>query len=118
MKGIGNILFWIFLISFTAHQVGQKLMGIELPMLDRYVDPLLGMPLLLYAFLMERRYLWNLGADYTLSVMEIVIATVIVSVISELLFPALSSDFTFDPYDFPAFGMGAVLFYFTMNKKQ
>jgi hypothetical protein len=59
----------------------------------------------------ERRHLFKKGPQYKLPVLEIGLATVYVSVVSEFLFPLLSTRFTYDTLDFIFFFLGAVLFY-------
>lgn len=118
MRDSGSILFLIILLAFIFHQLGQKLFGISLPMLDSYIDPVLGMPLLLYAHLTERRFLWGLGPKFQLSALETILVTVITALISEFVFPLFTDLFHYDPYDFIAFAVGAILFYFTMNNKK
>ena len=116
MKTLKSPLFIISSLLFLLHQVVQHLFKLSLPLADHYLDNLLAMPIILSLLLAERRYLFRRGIAYQLSLLEIVLATLYVGVISEWLFPLLSDRFTFDPLDFLFFLAGAGIFYLVHNK--
>lgn len=111
MQTLKSPLFIVSIALFLLHQVLQHLLKISLPLADRYLDNLLAMPIILSLLLAERRHLFRRGNSYQLSWLEIVLATLYVSAISEWLFPVLSKRFTFDPLDFVFFFGGAGIFY-------
>jgi len=109
--------FYFFLLLFILHQLFQKIFSIHVAVIDSYLDPFLCMPILLYGHLLERKILWQKSTT-SLSVVTIVIATVLVVIIAEYFFPMWSSRFTYDILDLPMYILGAVFFYFFMNKAE
>jgi len=73
-----------------------------------YLDPLLCMPVLLGLFCKERSVMS--GKPYRLPLFEMIVIVVFLSLIFELGFPKWSAAFFYDPFDFVAYGIGAVLF--------
>ena len=104
-------LFIVCAILFLVHQAAQYILKLSIPLADAYLDNLIAMPLILTLVQVERRHLFKRGPQYKLPVLEIGLATVYVSVVSEFLFPLLSTRFTYDTLDFIFFFLGAVLFY-------
>jgi hypothetical protein len=103
-------------LLFVLHQILQKVAGIAMPFFDAYLDTFLAMPIMLTLLVIERRLLFRRGKQYRLSVLEAIIATLFVALISEVVFPALSSRFTADWRDVVAFSLGTVLFMATTNR--
>lgn len=110
-------LFAVCLLLFLAHQFIQKILKINLPVIDNYLDPFLCMPVLLYGHLSERN-LFSGENVRSLSATTIIMATVLISFVSEFCFPEWSEKFTRDGLDILAFGAGAVFFHFFMNKTE
>ena len=117
MKALKSPLFIISTILFVVHQLTQYFFKIRIWFADAYLDNLVAMPIILTLLHAERRYLFRRGASYRLSTLEIILATIYIAVISEVLFPLLSSRFTFDWVDFVFFFTGAALFMLTEIKK-
>jgi hypothetical protein len=107
MEALKSPLFITSCILFIVHQLLQHVFKINIPLADEYLDNLLAMPIILPLLLVERRYLFKRGSTYRLPLLESILATIYVSLISELLFPLLSSRFTFDWLDFVFFFAGA-----------
>ena len=95
-----------------AHQFFQKVLLIRIPFLDNWLDPFLSMPILLGLILMERRWFYKNKKSYSFSILETVIAVLFFAIIFEFVFPKYSNGFTFDWWDFLAYGLGGILFYF------
>ena len=110
-------LFLVSLLLFLLHQFLQNVLEISIPPVDAYLDNLLAMPLFLTFLVAERRFLFRYGNHYRLTGLEIIIATIYISIISEFLFPVLSSRFYYDPWDFLFFFAGAGLFALINKKK-
>lgn len=110
MEILKSPLFIISCILFIAHQLLQHVFKINIPIADAYLDNILAMPIILPLLLAERRYLFKRGSVYHLPLLEVILATIYVSLISELLFPLLSSRFTFDWLDFVFFFAGAAAY--------
>lgn len=69
------------------------------------------MPIILSLWQLERIWLFRKGSDYKLSALEIFVATLYISLISELIFPMLSKDFKGDIIDILVYFIGTCLFY-------
>lgn len=102
-------LFIISSLLFVAHQLLQQVFTIHIPLADAYLDNLLAMPILLPLLALEQAYLFKHKTDRQSTLLTTIVATIYISVVSEWLFPALSSRFTFDAYDFVFFFAGAAL---------
>lgn len=102
---------------FLAHQITQRVLHIPIAFADNYLDNFLATPILLTLLLVERRTLFRHGRDYTLSAVEICLATAFIAVVGELLFPYLSDEFTSDWLDVIYYALGSILFYATVNRK-
>lgn len=117
---VNHMLFrpWFIgvLLLFSMHQIMQKVLGINMLLLDSFLDPLLFMPILLHLMLWERRFLFGKGSHYILSRQRIVCIWLFVSVLCELLFPYWSDRFTMDYWDVLCYGIGALLFRIYLNK--
>ena len=109
-------VFIICCILFILHQILQKALGLSLPFFDLYLDSLLAMPIILSFLLLEKQILFRKGTNYRLTVLEIIMATFFISLVSEWLFPKLSNQFTTDWIDVALYIAGALIFYFTINR--
>lgn len=98
------------LLLFSIHQIMQKVLGVNVLLLDSFLDPLLFMPILLHLVLGERRFLFKKGSYYILSWKQIICILVFVSVICEFLFPSWNDSFTMDYWDILCYAIGALLF--------
>lgn len=116
MKALRSPLFLACCLLFIAHQVTQKMLDISIPLADSYLDNLVAMPIILTILLAERQWLFRRGRDYRLTPMEIVVATAYISLISEVVFPMVSSSFRFDWIDILLYAFGSLLFHFFINK--
>jgi hypothetical protein len=100
---------------FIIHQVLQKGLHQSIPFADDYLDNLLITPILLTFLIVERRILFRRGASYQLTPFEVIMATILIALVCELLFPYLSSDFVTDWLDLVFYAAGSLIFYFTIN---
>jgi hypothetical protein len=111
MEEFKSPLFIVCAFLFLLHQGLQHLLKFSVPLADAYLDNLVAMPLILTLLQAERRHLFKKGPQYKLPLLEIILATIYVSAISEFLFPVLTTRFTYDALDFVFFFLGAALFY-------
>jgi hypothetical protein len=118
MLALRSPVFIIALLVLCLHQLLQKGLEINFELADSYLDNLLAMPILLTLLLVERRWLFKKGSSYSLSVLEIVVATSYIVVISEVLFPLLSNKFKADCVDVVFFAVGSFIFHLTINKPE
>jgi hypothetical protein len=111
MNQLRSPLFIVCIALFILHQVLQKFLNVHFGLLDRYLDNLLAMPILLSLLHAERVWLFKKGQKYKLSQLEIIMATIYVVLISEILFPAISNKFTSDWADVIFYFAGSFLYY-------
>ena len=92
-----------------VHQVVQRGLGVELPVVDDYLDPVLAVPVLVGLAHAERR--WLLGARWGgFQTWELLGITLAIAVVGEELFPRLDPlRQTRDPWDYPAYALGGLL---------
>ena len=98
------------ILVFTVHQISQKLLQIKLPFLDNYLDPILLMPMLLHALLWERRLLFGFDDQHILPKKYIILVWIIVSILTEFIFPIWNKGFTKDPIDIVLYLIGCLIF--------
>lgn len=118
LKHFLNSWFLCFSFLFVAHQVLQWILGVHLRWIDSYLDPILMMPITLHIILWERRYLFHKTVDYKLSSSDIFNYFLLVSILGEVVFPALQPRFVADWMDVLCYLIGAVFFYFFMNGRK
>ena len=111
MAPLRSPLFIVCLILFITHQVLQKGLHIQLGLADRYLDNLTAMPVILTLYQAEKIWLFKKAKTFRLSLPEIVIATFYIILITEILFPFLSKNFTGDWIDILFYCTGTLLFY-------
>lgn len=105
------ILFIVSALLFSAHQVLQRLFDVNIPFIDNYLDPIVLMPLLLYAVLWERRILLK-NKSIVLTYTEVFGYFLLVVLVGEVFFPILSDNFTADYWDVLAYGVGTLAYTF------
>lgn len=106
--------FWICLALFVLHQLLQKGMGMDVPFIHAYLDPTMSIPLMLGVLNIERNWLFG---RTRLTGLETVIGTVFLAFVFEVLFPRWSDAFTYDPWDFVAYGLGGLIFWLFVNPR-
>lgn len=111
MTTLRSPFFIICLLLFLIHQVMQKGMDIHYKWFDRYLDNLLAMPVILTLLQAERILLFRKGSEYRLPLYEIVMATSYIILITEIIFPIFSKNFTTDWADIFFYFAGSLLFY-------
>lgn len=105
--------FVIPLVIFVSHQLLKHLVGIDVTFIDNYIDPFCMSALALHVLATERLLFF----DSKLGVIDIVIATIFLSVVSEILFPYFSNRFTSDMLDVVAIIAGSFWYILTQPKK-
>ncbi len=93
----------------------QKLMNISFPLADNYADPLLLMPVLLHLIKIERQFLFQKKYNFTLP--EVILWSVVISIITEYFFPKWNTKFAGDIIDVLLYFAGALLYFFTDRSK-
>ena len=118
MKIVLSPIFILCTVLFFVHQLMQKVLDIHFDLVDRYMDNFLAMPIILSLLVIERSYLLGRKHRYRLSGLEIVVATFVIVMVAELLFPLLSRNFVTDWWDVLFYALGSLFFYLTINKKE
>lgn len=107
-----SVIYWAFILLtlalFVAHQFLQHYLMININLLDNYLDPFCLGVLLTLLFQWEHR--WRFP-NRELSFLELTLMIIIVSIISEMLFPYLSNEFVADPWDAVAIAVGSLITY-------
>jgi hypothetical protein len=107
MKRASNILFFICSLLFICHQYFQKVAGINVYLADSYLDPLLSMPIILHLINIERNWLQQKAR---LSIKESFCYSLLMIIAGEFIFPAVSTQFTFDFLDIMLYPAGTALY--------
>ena len=97
------------------HQVLEKILHIPIPILDNYGDDFFAMPFILTIFSMEQRYIWK-RIDRPLDAFEILAFTIFFALFFEEFLPRYHNGFTKDYWDYLAYGLGSVVFYWSNRK--
>jgi len=104
--------WWIPLFLVPIHQFSQYVLGLDLGLIDDYLDPILCLPVLLGLWLTERRVFFRVDR---LTGLEIMVASLILSFVFEEIFPRFQPDFVRDWWDYLAYAAGAVWFWWMIN---
>lgn len=105
------ILVLLSALLFVIHQYLQMQAQINIAFLDNYLDPIVLMPLLLYALVWERRIiLRNKHIDLPYS--HILGYFLLIVILGELVFPLISGKFTADYWDILAYATGTIAYVF------
>ena len=111
------ILVIVCAVFFLVHQYLQMLVQVNIPLLDNYLDPVMVMPLLLYAVLWERRIFLK-NKSIVLSYTEILGYFLLVVIFGEILFPIISEKFTADYWDILAYALGTLAYKVARKKSK
>ena len=112
MKWIPNILFGICATLFLIHQYLQKYLSVTMTMADSYLAPLLALPIILHLLNLERKWLVK---KRPLSKNEMWGYCILIVIIGEIIFPLISSNFTYDVLDIIFYCTGTVLYLFSVK---
>ena len=112
---LSSPLFIIVTILLILHQIVQKVLLINFPFIDAYADDFLAMPFILSIFLMEQLF-WNRRTG-NLTTFEVVIFTTIFAIFFEEIVPKLNLNYTKDYWDYLAYTLGSLFYYFTIHQK-
>jgi hypothetical protein len=109
-------LFFVALSLLCLHQWLQKILLFPIPVLDHWGDPFLGSILLLFLWRFERYRLIGISPLQPFPVFELAVFGGFCFIVSECLFPLLSSSFRFDWLDAIAIFTGIGLYHFLVNR--
>lgn len=94
-------------VAFLVHQATQKGLDLSISFLDSYADPVCLGALGLHSILLERRLAFGVSK---LSSVDILTVTLLLAVVSEVVFPWFSDDFVADWWDVVGIFLGALWF--------
>jgi hypothetical protein len=115
MSVLRNPWWLLAVVAFLLHQLAQRVFELAGGPLDSYLDPFLATPILLGLWLLERRLIFR---QRRLTALEVGVATLILAVIFEEVFPTLKEGFRQDVVDYAFYALGGVYFYFLINQKK
>ena len=102
-----NPAWWIPVVLFVVHQILQYGLGISLPLIDSYLDPLLAPPILLGLLSLERGYLFGRPR---LDVGTLVGFVIVLSLLFEWVFPRWQPRFVGDWVDVGLYVVGTIYY--------
>lgn len=111
-----RVFFILCLAVFLIHQYVQRIAAVPISFADHYLDPLLCLPVLLPILRTERSFLLR-EPQYRFDLTHILVYFLLISLIGEFLFPALSDSFFYDPSDIPAYALGGTFYYLLFGKR-
>lgn len=114
MKTLLHPVFWGASSLFILHQILEKHYQIAIPFADNYLDDFLAMPIILTIFWTEQRVLWK-RFQHPLTIFQIIVFTLAFSIFFEEILPNYNVNYTKDYWDYLAYGLGSLCFYFTIN---
>lgn len=111
-----QVIVWVMaLMLFLLHQIFVFLLKIKIGLADSYLDPFL-LPLIVYPLMLFQFRLLKNDYNYRLSLPLLIALTVGFSLVSELIFPALSTRFTADLFDVVMILLGSFVWYLFFQK--
>jgi hypothetical protein len=98
----------LLLFIFLIHQDWQGRSGSLYLFMDNWLDPFLAVPMLVFLWQVEKQLIFQNRPLIPMTAMELGALTVLISLVSEGLFPLISRSFTFDVFDLLAFVTGSL----------
>jgi hypothetical protein len=103
-----HVSFLVPAFLFIIHQIFQKLIGVEIPLVDFYIDPFCFSALTIPIYVWERKILFHQSG---ISKLEMSILLTFLILFSEVVLPYFSSQFVADLLDVLMILLGGVWFY-------
>lgn len=116
MSVFKNPYFFISVLLFAGNQVLEKGFGIFVPLVHAYLDDLLAIPVILGITLQVYRWIHPLKENFRFKKEHIFVAFLYVSVVFEGFLPWYSDQYVRDYWDILCYGLGAIFFYFKINR--
>lgn len=113
-----NPYFLLAFLIFWINQFVERILGIFIPWVHAYLDDLMAMPVVLGITLQVFRWIHPQKDRFVFTKMQIAVAWAYYSFLFEYLLPKWSETYTADIWDVVCYAIGAVAFYFLINKKQ
>ncbi len=116
MSVLKNPYFFIPVLLFGLNQILEKSFGIFIPWVHEYLDDLLAIPVILGITLQVYRWIHPLKENFRFKKEHIFVAFLYVSVVFEGFLPWYSDQYVRDYWDILCYGLGAIFFYFKINR--
>lgn len=116
MAVIKNPYFFIPLLLFTGNQILEKGFGIFIPWVHSYLDDLFALPVILGITLLIYRRIHPLREKFRFKKEHVIVAFIYLSIVFEGLLPWYSDRYVRDIWDVLFYALGAVTFYFKINR--
>lgn len=116
MSLLKNPLFILSCLLFWINQYLEKVLQIFIPFVHSYLDDLLLMPVVLGLTLQIYRWIHPLKEKFSFTKIQIVVAVAYFSALFEGILPLWSNLYTRDLLDVVFYSIGAIIFYFLINK--
>lgn len=109
--------YWFIsaLCLLLLHQLFEYVGLLQIELLDSYLDPFLASPIVLHLYFLDLKILRG-NKKASLPLAHIVMLTVLLCVVSEIIFPTFSSKFHQDGFDLLAIIAGSLCYYFFLTK--
>lgn len=118
MSVFRNPYFITCAVIFWLNQYLEKVKDIFIPYVHAYLDDLLAMPVVLGLTLQIMRWFHQKRNLYIFTKVQIGIAIIYFTIIFEVILPLKSDTYTRDWWDVVCYTIGAVAFYYLINKKE
>jgi hypothetical protein len=118
MKVYKNPFFIFPCIVFWINQYIEKKLCVFIPFVHSYLDDLMAMPVVLGLALQVYRWIHPLKDRFVFTQVQIWVAVAYYTFIFEIMLPIWSATYIMDPWDVFYYILGAIWFYFLINKKQ
>ena len=105
--------WYIALSLFVTHQIVQYGLDRNIPLIDSYLDPLLCIPIILGVWLTEGSYLY--GRPMRIGFFESCVVIIFLALLFEEGFPRWQPAFVRDWWDYLAYAVGGLWFWFFIN---
>ena len=111
-----NPFFFIPCLVFVINQLFERIGKLYIPYVHAYLDDLMAMPVILGITLQIYQWIHPAREKFTFTATHVIVATAYVSLVFEWLLPMFSSTYTRDWLDLVCYGIGAVYFYWLVNR--
>ncbi len=112
METLSRPGWYIAFAIFALHQLVQYGLGWHTPYVDAYLDPVLCLPVILGLWMAEAEYIYGVER---LGVLEVVVAGTVLSILFEEGFPRWQPAFVRDWWDYLAYALGGLWFWWWIN---
>jgi maltodextrin utilization protein YvdJ len=118
MRILRNPFFVLAALLFWTTYILEFFRIYTFPFVHAYLDDILALPVILTLVVAVQRQWIYRNPSYVLSKFQVFFAVLYVSVLFEGILPALSARYTRDSWDIPGYILGALIFYWFINRPE